>query len=444
MHFFPSEDFEFRSESGKLFFVHRKSEARVSTDKLGRAIWENLPGLKEEVIQKSMEKADAKEDLVQDFLYVMQRAGLVKSSSAAKEKILPAERAAKKDADLVSTIIVTYNSEEHIKDCVESVLSQTYKNLEVIVVDNASKDRTVKIVQTHYPRVRVFPLRKNLYFPGGVNYGIERAGGEYLLVLNDDLELDDNCVSRLVEKMISEKQAGAVVPMMKFYHLRGFVNGIGNQIRDQGWGSDNFIGCVDVGQFHGLNEVPSACFAAVLLRRKAVDDVGLLDRKYQSYYEDSDWSFRCWLRGWRIVPETEAVVYHKFGAHWKTSPHKLKLVARNRLRFVIKIFSKRRMLHFLKNYLREDLKNLLSLPRKKEFSLAFAYPGAYFSLALSLPDILLKRRKILRTKVPYLREDDVLRKNPDFWNCLNENNVPVLNTQLIREYYRQEIEKLKA
>lgn len=440
LHFSPSEDFELRSESGKIFFVHKKSQARVSTDNLGRIIWENLPGPKEEVIQRSEEKAGAEEGLAQDFLHVMHRAGLIKSSSA-EEEILPSERAGEKAAGLVSAIVVTYNSEEHIKACVESVLSQTYKNLEVIIVDNASKDQTVRIVQTHYPRVRVFPLRKNFYFPGGVNYGLKRAKGEYFLILNDDLELDDHCVSSLVEKMISEKQAGAIVPMMKFYHLRGFVNGIGNQIRDQGWGSDNFIGCVDVGQFHSLNEVPSACFGAVLLRRKACDDVGLLDHKYQSYYEDSDWSFRCWMQGWKIIPEVRALTYHKFGAHWKTSGLKLKLVARNRLRLILKLFQGRTLFRFLRRYVTEDARNFLSLLKREEFGSAAAYIKAYFSLALGLPDIYLQRRKIFKKKRAPVRASDILRKNPTPFSCLNEDNIPVLDSCIITSYYKQHLEK---
>lgn len=433
--FFQNQDFGLCRESGSYYFVHRASEAKVITDELGRAIWESLPGTEEEVVERSGEKAGAKKGLIQDFLRVTLCAGIINRMAEGME-----EKAEKEgEHGLVSVIIITFNSEEHIKGCLESILNQTYENLEVIVVDNGSKDRTVQIAQTYSTRVKVFPLRKNIYFPGGVNYGIERAGGEFFLILNDDLELGAGCVSWLVERMEADDKAGAVVPIMKFYNLRGFINGIGNQIREKGWGSDSFIGCVDVGQFGGLTEVPSACFAAVLLRRKAVEEVGLLDRKYKSYYEDTDWSFRCWMQGWKIVPEVRALVYHKFGAHWRTSERKLKLVARNRLRLVLKLFQGRTLLRFLRNYVTEDARNNLSLLRRGEFGSAAAYLKAYASLALSLPGIYLQRRKLFHRKQPHLRASDILKKNPEPFSCLNDDNVPVLDSGLISNYYSRHI-----
>ena len=466
--FFQNKEFHLFLKSGKPYFIHRESRDRVITDDLGRAIWEGLPGEEEEVVKRSLEKAGAQESLARDFLRMMFSAGIIncmsegteekagkdgeekeagdKNEEEKEEEFLAGERelisraeeaeeARLEASGLVSVIIVTYNSEEHIMGCLESVLNQTYQNIEVIVVDNASKDRTVEISQSYHPRVRVFALRKNLYFPGAVNYGIERAAGDFFLILNDDLELDSRCISRLAKRMSADAEAGAVVPMMKFYHLRGFVNGIGNQIREKGWGSDNFIGCVDVDQFGGLTEVPSACFGAVALRRKAVEDVGLLDPKYKSYYEDSDWSFRCWMLGWKIVPEVRALVFHKFGAHWKTMERKLKLVAKNRLRLILKLFQGKKFFRFLRSYVTEDIRNSLSLLRRGEFRSAAAYLRAYVSLALSLPRICLERRKFFHRKRPHLRASDILKKNPEPFSCLNDENVPVLDSAIISKYY---------
>ena len=146
--------------------------------------------------------------------------------------------------------------------------------------------------------------------------------------------------------------------MMKFRRLPGFINGLGNHIRRRGWGSDNFIGVVDVGQFAGLNEVPSACFGAALLDRAAVDEVGLLDERYTAFYEDVDWSFRAWMKGWRIVPEAGATVYHEFGASYP-SRQKLCFVVRNRLRLVLKLFRGRWLLSFVKSYVIEDARGAL-------------------------------------------------------------------------------------
>ena len=94
---------------------------------------------------------------------------------------------------------------------------------------------------------------------------------------------------------------------------------------------------MDVGQFGGVDEVPSACFGAVFIRKSAFEAVGPLDRGYGSFYEDVDWSFRCWFGGLRIVAAPDAVVYHKFGGSYLSRP-KLRFVVRNRQRLVLKLF----------------------------------------------------------------------------------------------------------
>jgi GT2 family glycosyltransferase len=242
--------------------------------------------------------------------------------------------------------------------------------------------------------------------------------------------------------MTGGDRLGAVVPMMKFFNLRGFVNGIGNQIWNHGWGTDNFIGHVDVGQFSGLEEVPSACFGAVFLRREAVDDIGLLDEKYGSFYEDTDWSYRCWMRGWRIAPQAGAVVYHKFGGSYLAGP-KLRFVVRNRQRLVLKIFQGKVMLGTFRRYMKEDIRNFLALLKQKNFGLAGAYPKAYGALALGLGTTLLKRRRFRKSRLPGLRELDVLRKNIPFYHCLDPKGRPQLSASVLLGYYRWELAKLR-
>ncbi len=264
------------------------------------------------------------------------------------------------------------------------------------------------------------------------------------MVLNDDTELDPDCLRRLCLKMASRPRAGAIAPMMKFYHLRGFINGLGNHIRAQGWGSDNFIGCVDVGQFAGLAEVPSACFGAVLLRRAAVGKVGGLDPAYVAYYEDVDWSFRAWLRGWAVVPEPAAVVYHKFGAFWKTQARKQAYVVRNRLRLVLKLFEGKSRGAFFRSYAKEDIKGFLYYLRRKEFALAGVYPRAYAALLCGLPRILLARQEILKGKAPGSGAEAVLQKNPEFFSCLDDSQSPRLDAAAVFEYYRWELARASS
>lgn len=432
-------DFRILEDHGLYFFLHTSGE-KVQTDKLGFSIWSQLPKRIDELTETVRKEFDIEQGQIENFIFVLYRANLITSSRGTqKEDILP-PLSCKPHKAKISIIVITFNGENHVQDCFHSICGQSSRNLEIIAVDNASQDNTVKIIQNTFPQVKVLSLKKNIHFAGAVNYGITHSHGQYIFILNQDVELDKNCLRKIYEKAESAGDVGAVVPMMKFFHLRGFINGIGNHIRDYSWGSDNFIGCVDIGQFENLSEVPSACFGAVLLKREAVDQIGLLDRKYTAFYEDTDWSFRCWLKGWTIVPATEAVVYHKFGASYP-SMRKLRLVVRNRLRLVLKIFQGKVRFRFVRKYMKEDLKNMFSLVKKRQFKNALAYTLAYISLFFSLPDIFIKRHKLLRGK--QLRERDVLEKNPEFFSCLNTDGHPIIDLNTFRDYYSREFDRLE-
>ncbi len=316
------------------FFVFPQG-FRVQTDEVGRCVWDNLPNSGHEVMAQIQKKWIVSETYLKKFLFVLQQARILENP--IEKEIAPSQPLVPKQSALVSVIVITYNGSDHLSDCFSSLLDQSYSNLEIIVVDNGSSDDTVARIHQDYPSVKTFTLNRNRHYSGGVNQGLLHAQGKYFCILNQDVKLERECIQYLVQAMEKEPRIGAVVPMMKFFHMRGFINGIGNQVRREGWGSDNFIGLVDAGQFSSLQEVPSACFGAVMLHREAVEEVGFLDEGYKSFYEDVDWSFRCWFKGWKIVPEVSAIVYHKFGASYPQG-QKLRFALRNRFRLVLKLF----------------------------------------------------------------------------------------------------------
>lgn len=434
-------DFRLEGEGRDYVFTHR-SGSKVAADAVAQAIWDSLPGTWLEAARNAQARFAVSDDLIRDMVFLMRCADVVRSSPGPE----PIEPSSRSDGalypDLVSVVVVIYNGASHVFDCFQSLERQTYTNLEIIAVDNASRDETMAILASRFPRVKQLLQKKNLHYAAGVNAGIKSSRGKYILILNQDTEIADDCIARLHQKMTSGERIGAVAPMMKFFYLRGFVNGIGNQIWNHGWGTDNFIGHIDIGQFAKLEEVPSACFGAVFLRREALDDIGLLDEKFGSYYEDTDWSYRCWLRGWKIVPQAEAVVYHKFGGSYLAQP-KLKLTVRNRLRFVLKIFQGKVMLGTLRRYMKEDLRNFLGLIKQRNLGFAMAYPKAYLSLALGLGNVILQRRRFRKHKLPTYRELDVLRKNIPFYHCLDYRGFPQLNISVMLGYYRWELAKMR-
>jgi GT2 family glycosyltransferase len=416
----PEED-----SSGRRYFFTTSGGARVATDRVGALIWEALPGTCRDIRarlegdRESGESVDLSEKMLAEFLFLMIRAGIATSAGAVPgEHPLPAVLAEEPYPVVpVSVIIVTFNSAAHIRACLSSLAVQA-------------------VVAREFPLVIVHRLRRNLHYPGGINYGLRNSRGPLLLVLNDDVELDPAALAEMVRVMESAPKAGAVAPMLKFYHLRGFLNGIGNHVRPTGWGSDNFIGGVDVGQFAGLAEVPSACVSAVLLRRSAVDDVGLFDASFRAFYEDPDWCFRARLRGWTIAAAPRAVVYHKFNAHWSGRPSRFRWASRNRIRFVLKNFRGSLFWAFFRSYVKEDAMSFLGRLRKGRLLEAASFAGVYLSLLARLPGDLWKRARIQRRRAHGADIESILALNPVPWSCLNEEHIPKIDVSTYFEYYR--------
>ena len=116
----------------------------------------------------------------------------------------------------VSIVILNWNGKEHLEDCLASLKKQTYASLELLLVDNASVDGSVEYVEGCFPMVNVLVNPENRGFGPAVNRGVEQAKGEYVLFLNNDLFLDEQCIEKMVT-MIEDEKVGAVVP--KIYVL---------------------------------------------------------------------------------------------------------------------------------------------------------------------------------------------------------------------------------
>ena len=124
------------------------------------------------------------------------------------------------------------------------------------------------------------------------------------------------------------------------------------------------------------------------------------------------------------------------------SRQKLRLVVRNRLRLILKIFQKRLILGFLKNYIKEDMKSILGLFKRNEFGLIRAYLSAYTSLLFSLPDILKKRKKLKKRELLKKNEVVIMAKSPLFYSCMNEKDQPQINARTVFGCYRWELLKM--
>jgi GT2 family glycosyltransferase len=339
---------------------------------------------------------------------------------------------------LVSIILVNWNGKKHLKDCLDSIKSQDYKKIEAVLVDNNSNDGSIEFIEKEYPWVKLVKNSRNDGFSKGNNIGEREANGDLVFLLNNDTKIAVNCVSLLVGKYLKSKEkykVGAIVPKMRFFYHPGFINSIGNSVFMRGWGSDNFIGSVDLGQYDNIERTMSACFGAVMIPREIIKEIGLLDKKYYMYYEDSDWSFRVRKRGYEIISESQALVYHKFGASTDSRPSDFKLyhIVKNRIRFVLKNGQLGTIKHSLKHFAKEDIRNIIGYTKKGQFKTVFAYKKSYVNLLTQLPGLYFYRRRERTKRV--VSDQEIFNLSVHPVTGLYIDGELALTTNIIRKYY---------
>ncbi len=237
-----------------------------------------------------------------------------------------------------SVVVLNYNGRRHLDACLEALLAQRLAGgFEVLVVDNGSSDGSVEHLRRHWPRVRLVEAGTNLGFAAGNNLGIRHAGGDHVVLLNNDTRVRPGWLEALVEAAERDPRIGAVTSKLVFMDRPDVIQNAGSLLLSDGSGGDRGTGEEDRGQYDREEEVFAACGGAALLRRSMLEDVGLLDETFFCYYEDTDLSWRMRLRGWRVVYQPAAVVEHVHAAtsgEW--SPFFTFHADRNRLFMIVK------------------------------------------------------------------------------------------------------------
>jgi len=242
---------------------------------------------------------------------------------------------------LVSVIIVNWNGLSHLPDCLGSLSKQTFRDFEVILVDNGSSDESVTYVKQHYPWVKLVILNENKGFSVGNNHGLLHAVGDYIVTLNNDTRAETDWLEILVKTADMHIDAGMVGCRICSFDDPDMIDSIGmgicrdgmsrGRFRNRRWSSL---------EMHEVEEIlfPSAC--AALYRRAMIDEIGFFDDDFFAYAEDSDLGLRGRLAGWKAVLATRAVVYHKYSkSSGSFSSLKVYLVERNHYWVALKNFS---------------------------------------------------------------------------------------------------------
>ncbi len=215
---------------------------------------------------------------------------------------------------LISIVIINWNGAQHLPVCLNALRAQTYRNFEVIVADNASHDESLALLARDYPEVKVVALPENRGFTGGNNAGIRAARGEFIILLNNDTEVEECWLEEVSAAFGRHPEAGLVASKMKLFDRRDTFHTAGDYYRLDGIPGNRGVWEIDRGQYDREEYVFSACGGAAAYRKVMLEQIGLLDEDFFYSCEDIDLAWRAQLTGWKCVYAPKAVVYHKLSA----------------------------------------------------------------------------------------------------------------------------------
>lgn len=227
---------------------------------------------------------------------------------------------------LVGVVVLTWNNEKDIRECLQSLLEQTHRDYKLVVVDNNSSDNTVSIVMQEFPQVELIPLKKNLYFAGGNNYGIaylqEQFSPDFIAILNPDTILEPTWMESQLKVMTSDPEIGILGPKVIFaegYGIENKVSTSGRKIINTAgilpggflFPYDRGYGDLDIGLYNTQQEVYAVSGVSMLCRTEVLSQIGGFFAPMQMYLEDVDLCLRAKKAGWKVVYTPATVVEHK-------------------------------------------------------------------------------------------------------------------------------------
>jgi GT2 family glycosyltransferase len=207
-----------------------------------------------------------------------------------------------------TVVVVTWNGAHLLTACLDSVLPE---GAEILVVDNASTDGTIDLLNARYPGLRIVRSAKNTGFAGGVAQALERVDTPVTVLLNNDAEVRPGWLAALLRALDDPEVAAA---SSKLLLPDGTLNSAGGYVTTSGYGHDRGFGEPDDGRYDEPTEVMYGCGAALALRTSAVHEVGGVDPKFFLYYEDVDLSWRLRLAGYQVRYVPDSVVVHQHSA----------------------------------------------------------------------------------------------------------------------------------
>lgn len=240
---------------------------------------------------------------------------------------------------LVSIIVLNYNAGELLLNCIESIKKSAYKNLEIIVVDNISTDKSQKICKEKYPDIKLIQNDENFGYCEGNNIGIRKAKGDFIIILNPDTIVEPDCIRELIfaHERLGE---GLYQPKILSLNEKQVLQSTGNMLHVFGFGFAKDKGRKDVEVGEEIKKIGYASGTCLFTSRNVLDKVGLLDSFLFLYHDDLDLGWRASQIGINSYYVPKSKIYHVESYSLKWSAKKFYWLERNRKYCLLTHYSK--------------------------------------------------------------------------------------------------------
>jgi GT2 family glycosyltransferase len=317
----------------------------------------------------------------------------------------------------VSIIIVCFNGRQFVSDCISSLLDSDYPNFEVIFIDNGSTDRSYELVKTKYSSVKnlkVIRISNNLGVAAARNLGYKMSNGEIIVFLDVDTIVSKSVLSELIKAFYSNRKVGIVQCKLMQKDVPNKVDSIGQSIDRVGYGYPDHL-FLETNKLATQREIFYADGAAFAIRREVAEEVKILGEVFDSdyfplYYEDIDLSWRVRLRGYSVVIQPTALVYHK-----RTASNFCKLKE-----LYMRSHSRNRFFTLMKNYSTKNLFKYLPLLFFLEFLKSIILlricPRHSIATLMSFIDCIIgckkiwRKRYIVQSRLRRVSDSEILNK----------------------------------
>ena len=216
---------------------------------------------------------------------------------------------------LVSVIVVNYNGKKWLKKCFDSLSSQTYKNLELIFVDNSSSDGSVEFVKSKYPSVKIVELSENYGYAIGNNRGYQVSSGGYIVLLNNDTYVEDTYIQEFLDNINSKPKIAVIQSKIVLMDQPGLIDSAGSFLTDFSLLYHlGFKKPSNLNLYNSAYPVFSVKGASIMIKKEVIENVGLFDEEFWSYYEETDFCHRVWIAGYECWYFPTPICYHALGS----------------------------------------------------------------------------------------------------------------------------------